>query len=1148
MLKAIIRFSAENRFIVLLATAVLVLYGVYTIRHIPVDAIPDLSDTQVIVYSRWDRSPDIMEDQVTYPIVSALLGAPNVKVIRGFSDFGFSYVYVVFKDGTDIYWARSRVLEYLSKIQPLLPQGVKTEIGPDATGVGWVFQYALVDDSGTHSLADLRTFQDWTLRYRLQSLPGVAEVASLGGFVQQYQVTVDPNRLKAYDLSIMDVTRAVNTSNTEVGGRLLEFSGREYMVRGRGYVRGKGDLETIVLKTDERGTPVLLRDVGEVAFGPEIRRGVADLNGRGDAVGGIVVMRHGENARDVIARVRDRLEEMKASLPAGVRVVTTYDRSSLIQRAIDTLKHELVLQMIIVSLVILLFLWHIPSAIVPILTIPISVLLAFIPMSFLGISSNIMSLAGIALSIGVLVDGAIVEVENAYKKLELWQEAGRPGDFHKVRLEALLEVGPSVFFSLLIIAVAFLPIFTLVDQEGRLFKPLAWTKTLTMFVAALLALTLDPALRMLFTRMDWLHFRPRWLSWAVNQVTVGRYYPEEKHPISRVLFAVYGPACRFVLRWPKATIATALLVMATTVPVYLGLGQEFMPPLNEGTLLYMPTTLPGISVTEASRLLQAQDRVLKSFPEVASVHGKAGRAETSTDPAPFSMMETVVALKPESEWRAKPRFYSSWAPEWLKDAVFRRVWRDRITWEELVAEMDAALRIPGTTNAWTMPIKARIDMLTTGVRTPVGIKVFGSDLKEIERLGAEIEGVVRQVRGTRSVFAERVAGGYFVDFDLKRDEMARYGLSVQEVQDVILSAVGGENVTTTVEGRARFPVNVRYPRELRDDLDALGRVLVMTPAGAQIPLSQVAEIRMVTGPSMIRNENGLLVGYVYVDIAGRDVGGYVEEAKAARRAGRHPARRLRDRVERPVREHAPRAGAPPPRRPPHDLPDLLPALHEHALPREDADRRPRGSVLAGGSGVAAVGPRLQRLDRGLGRHDRSDGPRRRDRRLHAALPRPRLRRGQSTGPPDEPRRAPGGRRPRGGQAHPPEDDDGGRGLHRPHADHGLRRHRLRRDEARDRADGGRPRDVVPARAPRVPAALPDVEVAHRGAGGRGGRMTTASLAPTDAGLPPNAPIANSRTPNAARARRGDSRSLAAPPRRLPTPRPAMNAATMTAIE
>jgi Cu(I)/Ag(I) efflux system membrane protein CusA/SilA len=881
MLKAIIRWSAENRVFVLLATLGAIAYGWHTLRSMPVDAIPDLSDTQVIVYSRWDRSPGIVEDQVTYPIVSALLGAPRVKTIRGFSDFGFSYVYVIFEDGTDIYWARSRVVEYLSKIQPLLPQGVRTELGPDATGVGWVFQYALVDESGRHSLADLRTFQDWTLRYRLQSVPGVAEVASFGGFVQQYQITVDPNRLKSYGLSITEVSEAVRRSNDEVGGRLLEFSGREYMVRGRGYVRSVRDLETVVLKTDERGTPVLLRDVGAVSLGPEMRRGVGDLDGLGDVVGGIVVMRHGENAREVIRRVKDRLREMAPSLPEGVRVVTTYDRSQLIQRAIDTLRSELVLQMLIVSAVILLFLWHVPSAIVPIVTIPVSVLLAFVPMSWMGISSNIMSLAGIAISIGVLVDGAIVEVENAYKKLERWEEDGRPGDFHAVRLEALLEVGPSVFFSLLLIAVAFLPIFTLVDQEGRLFKPLAWTKNLTMFVAAFLALTLDPALRMLFTRMDWVSFRPRWLSWLFNQVTVGRYHREERHPISRVLFALYEPPCRFVLRHPLATVLAAVLVVASSVPAYLALGHEFMPPLNEGTILYMPTTLPGLSVTEASRVLQVQDRVLRQFPEVLSVHGKAGRAETSTDPAPFSMMETVVQLQPEPQWRGRERFYSSWAPEWLKEGVLRRFWPDRISWEELIAEMDASLRIPGTTNAWTMPIKARIDMLTTGVRTPVGIKVYGSDLARIEAIGQQIEKVVRAVRGTRSVFAERAAGGYFVDFDLKREELARYGLTVDGVQAVILSAVGGENVTTTVEGRARFPVNVRYPRELRDDLDRLGRVLVMTPSGAQVPLSQVTTIRTVTGPSMIRNENGLLVGYVYVDIVGRDVGGYVEEAKRA---------------------------------------------------------------------------------------------------------------------------------------------------------------------------------------------------------------------------------------------------------------------------
>ena len=882
MIQSIIRFSAQNRFLVLLATAVAVGYGLYTIQHIPVDAIPDLSDTQVIIYSRWDRSPDIIEDQVTYPIVSSLLGAPNVKVIRGFSDFGFSYVYVIFKDGTDIYWARSRVLEYLSKIQPLLPAGVRTELGPDATGVGWVFQYALIDDSGTHSLADLRAFQDWSLRYRLQSVPGVAEVASLGGFVQQYQVTVDPNRLKAYELAIVDVAGAVRSSNNEVGGRLLEFSGKEYMVRGRGYVASKDDLEKIVLKTDAKGTPVLLRDVGTVSLGPEIRRGVSDLDGLGDVVSGIVVMRNGENARDVIRGIKERLEEVKPSLPKGVRILTTYDRSGLIQRSIDNLKHDLLLEVLIVSLVILVFLWHVPSAIVPILTIPISVLLAFVPMAFMGISSNIMSLAGIAISIGVLVDGAIVEVENAYKKLELWVEGGGKGDFHAVRLAALLEVGPSVFFSLLVIAVAFLPIFTLVEQEGRLFRPLAWTKNLAMGSAALLAVTLDPALRMLFTRMEFVRFRPRWLCWLFNQITVGRYYPEEKHPISRALFAVYEPACRLVLRHPKATIGLALLVVATTVPAYLGLGHEFMPPLHEGVLLYMPTTLPGISVTEASRLLQVQDRILRSFPEVEQVFGKAGRAETSTDSAPFSMMETTVVLKPPAEWRPKERWYSSspWAPRWLK-ALLGRVWPDRISWDELVAEMDEAVQIPGTTNAWTMPIKNRIDMLSTGIRTQVGVKVFGADLKEMEAIGRQLEAVLRDVPGTRSVFAERVAGGYFVDFDLKREELARYGLTVAQVQDVILSAVGGENVTTTIEGRARFPVNVRYPRELRDDLDQLGRVLVMTSSGAQIPLSQVAEIKLALGPSMIRNENGLLAGYVFVDMVGSDIGGYVERAKEA---------------------------------------------------------------------------------------------------------------------------------------------------------------------------------------------------------------------------------------------------------------------------
>jgi Cu(I)/Ag(I) efflux system membrane protein CusA/SilA len=881
MVRHLIRWSALHKGLVLFLTLVAVAYGLYTARHIPVDAIPDLSDTQVIVYSRWDRSPDIIEDQVTYPIVTALLGAPRVKVIRGFSDFGYSYVYVIFQDGTDLYWARSRVLEYLSKIEPLLPEGVTTELGPDATGVGWVYQYALVDESGRLASDELRALQDWTLRYRLQSVPGVAEVASFGGFVKQYQVTVDPDRLRAYDLSITDVADAVRKSNQEVGGRLLELGGREFMVRGRGYIKGKEDLEAVVLKTTARGTPVLVRDVGFVALGPEIRRGVSDLDGRGDVAGGVVVMRHGENARAVIGRVKERLAEIEKALPPGVKVVTTYDRSDLIERAIDSLKHDLLVEIAIVSLVILVFLWHIPSAIVPIVTIPVSVLLAFVPMAFLGISSNIMSLAGIAISIGVLVDGAIVEVENAYKKLERWQSEGGGGDFHKVRLEALLEVGPSVFFSLLVIAVAFLPIFTLVDQEGRLFRPLAFTKNLTMLIAALLAVTLDPALRMTFTRMHPWTFRPRWLCRTWNAVSVGRYYPEERHPISRALFAVYEPACRFVLRHPKSVIAAALGLVLTTVPVYLALGHEFMPRLDEGTVLYMPTTLPGISVAEASNWLQAQDRILMSFPEVRRVHGKAGRAETSTDPAPLSMVETVVDLRPPEEWRAKARWYSDLAPEWLKAALLRRIWPDRLSHDELVAEMDAALRLPGTTNAWTMPIKNRIDMLSTGIRTPIGVKVFGHDTRRIEALGKQIEEALRRVEGTRSVYAERVGAGYFLDFDLRRESLARYGLSMADAQAAIVAAVGGENVTTTIEGRARFPVNVRYPRELRDDLGRLGEVLVKTPTGAQVPIADLADLRTLQGPSMVRNENGLLSGYVYVDTAESDLGGFVERAKRA---------------------------------------------------------------------------------------------------------------------------------------------------------------------------------------------------------------------------------------------------------------------------
>jgi Cu(I)/Ag(I) efflux system membrane protein CusA/SilA len=875
----IIEFSAKNRFLVLLGVAILCIFAFVTLKKIRLDALPDLSDTQVIVYSRWDRSPDIIEDQVTYPIVTSLLGAPKVKAIRGFSDFGFSYVYVIFEDGTDLYWARSRVVELLSKIQSKLPEGVQTELGPDATGVGWVYQYALVDHSGTHSLDELRSLQDWTLRYAVQSVPGVAEVASIGGFVKQYQVTVDPNRLAALSIPLARVVSAIRESNNEVGGRLIEWSGAEYMVRSRGYVRNTSDLDKVVLKTGAGGVPVLLRDVARVELGPEIRRGISDLDGLGDAVSGIVVMRHGENAVNTIDRVKAKLAEIKPSLPSGVEIVPTYDRSGLIQHAIETLTHELTIEMIIVSIVILVFLWHVPSAIVPILTIPISVLLAFIPLYFMGVSINIMSLSGIAISIGVLVDGAIVEVENAYNKIHHWLVEGRKGDFHLVRLEALKEVGPSVFFSLLVIAVAFLPIFALVDQEGRLFKPLAYSKTLAMALAAMLAVTLDPAMRMLFARVDPFTFRPRWLARLFTGVAVGTYHSEEKHPISRAIFRVYEPVCRFVLRRPKTIIFAAVALIAVSIPVYFRLGSEFMPPLNEGTILYMPTTLPGISVAAEEDLLRTQDRVLKSIPEVERVFGKAGRADTSTDPAPFSMMETTVVLKPKEQWRPKERWYSSW-PDWTKP-LFRPIWPDRISWEELVDVMDRSLRIPGVTNSWTMPIKARTDMLTTGVRTPIGIKIFGSDTKEIERIGEQIEGVLRSVPGTRSVYAERTAGGYFVDIDPRRDQLARHGMTIGELQSVIMTAIGGENISTTIEGRERYPINVRYPRELRDDIGRLRRVLVATASGAQVPLDQLADVRLVQGPAMLRDENGFLAGYVYVDVTGRDIGGYVDDARKA---------------------------------------------------------------------------------------------------------------------------------------------------------------------------------------------------------------------------------------------------------------------------
>jgi len=879
MINRIIEFSAERRFFVLTMIGALCAAGWWAMRDVPLDAIPDLSDTQVIVYTKWDQSPDIIEDQVTYPIVTALLGAPKVRAVRGLSDYGTSYVYVIFEDGTDIYWARSRTLEYLSGVLPRLPQGVKTELGPDATGLGWVFQYALVDRTGKHSLAELRSLEDWYLRYRIQSVPGVAEVASIGGFVRQYQINVDPNRLRAYNLTVSQVVDKIRAGNRDVGGRLIEMAGAEYMIRGRGYARSKEDLGAIAVAVSANGVSIRVRDVGTVTLGPDLRRGVADLDGQGDTAGGIVVMRQGENALNVIERVKARLEEIKPGLPAGVQVVTTYDRSELILKAIENVKETLIEELLVVVAIILIFLWHIPSALVPMITLPVAFLISFIPIRAMGITSNIMSLGGIAIAIGELVDAAIVVVEQTHKKLEEWEKGGRVGDYRRVVVEAVKEVGGPSFYSLLVIAVSFLPILALEAQEGRLFKPLAYTKNLAMIVAAVLAITLDPALRMLFTHVGEFGFRPRWLARVATSVLIGRIHPEERHPISRLMIRMYEPVCWFSLRYKYAVILGAIALVAATVPVYKKLGREFMPPLNEGALLYMPSTVPGLSIGEAERLLQVQDRILRRFPEVERVFGKAGRAETSTDPAPLSMFETVVLLKPKEQWRAKATWYDDWAPQWLRPSL-GHITPAHISQSELVDEMDRALRIPGVSNAWTMPIKARIDMLATGIRTPVGIKISGADPKVIERVGLQMEQALRDVPGTRSVFSERAAGGYFLDFTWKRDELARFGLSIDEAQASISNAIGGENLTTTVEGRERYPVSVRYARDFRQTRAALSNVLVPANGGlTQVPLRQLADIRVETGPAMYRNENGMLTGYVFVDNGDRDIGSYIDDAR-----------------------------------------------------------------------------------------------------------------------------------------------------------------------------------------------------------------------------------------------------------------------------
>lgn len=836
MLAKIIDWSGGNRFLVLLATLFVTIGGIYAVLRTPIDALPDLSDVQVIVYTEYPgQAPQVVEDQVTYPLTTAMLSVPRSRVVRGFSFFGASFVYIIFEDGTDIYWARSRVLEYLNFASSRMPKGVTPSLGPDATGVGWVYQYALLAKDKT--LAELRTIQDWYVRYQLSKAHGVAEVASIGGFVQTYQVTVDPVKLRAYGIPLMKVAQVIRDSNRDVGGRVVEMAETEYMVRGKGYLRGRSDIESLVVKSD-RGTPVLIRDIARVELAPDERRGLTELNGEGEVVSGIAMARYGQNALEVIHNVKAKIAEIGPGLPVGVTVETVYDRSELIHRAIDTLKRTLLEESFIVALVCIVFLLHVRSALVAILMLPVGIVIAFIAMRSLGMNSNLMSLGGIAIAIGAMIDAAIVMIENAHKHLERLPAGHSPGDRAEAMLAACREVGPALFFSLLIITVSFLPVFSLEGQEGRLFSPLAYTKTFAMAGAALLSITLVPVLMLLFIR--------------------GTILPEAKNPVNRFLIWVYRPIIAGVMRWKKLTLVLAVLAMALSLYPASRLGSEFMPTLNEGTLLYMPTSLPGMSITKAAELMQTQNKIIKRFPEVASVYGKAGRANTATDPAPTEMFETVINLKPESEWRAG------------------------MTTDKLIAELDKALQFPGVANAWTMPIKARIDMLSTGIRTPIGIKVFGKDLDEMEKLAKEIEAVVKTVPGTTSAFAERITGGFYLNIEPDREQLARYGLAVGELQDIIGTALGGEMVTTTVEGRERFGVTIRYPRELRSDPQQIAReVLIPTVDGPMIPLGQLARVIVAKGAPSIRTENALLSAYIYVDIRDRDIGGYVADAKKA---------------------------------------------------------------------------------------------------------------------------------------------------------------------------------------------------------------------------------------------------------------------------
>ena len=861
MIERIIEWSVHNRFIVIFAVLILSLGGFVAMSTIPLDAIPDLSDVQVIILTEYPgQAPQVVEDQVTYPLTTAMLSVPFAKVVRGYSFFGLSFVYIIFEDDTDMYWARSRVLEYLNFVSGRLPQGVTPQLGPDATGVGWVYEYMV--ESDRHDLQQLRSIQDWYLRYELMSVPGVTEVASIGGYVKQYQVEVDPNKLLAFNIPLNKVRMAIQRSNNDVGGKLIEMSETEFIVRGLGYIRSLDDLKKIALGVDTNGTPILLRNVANIHLGPDLRRGLADRDGLGETVGGIIVMRYGENALKVIEDVRKKIDDLKSGLPEGVEIMPAYDRSLLIERAIDNLKEKLLEESVVVALVCIVFLLHFRSAFVAIFTLPVGILISFLIMRYQGINANIMSLGGIAIAIGAMVDAAIVMIENAHKHIE---RNGGKGDHWQTMIDASKEVGPALFYSLLIITFSFLPVFSLQAQEGRLFTPLAFTKTYAMAASALLAITIVPVLMGYFIK--------------------GKILPEEKNPINRFLICVYRPCIRFVLKFRKTTLAIGAVVLAVTIIPVRNIGSEFMPPLNEGNLLYMPTTDPGISITKARELLQQTDKIIRTFPEVERVFGKIGRAETATDPAPLSMIETTITLKQQDDWPRRKivsRWYSGWKPHWLA-TPFRWVWPEHraVTMDELVAELNATIQFPGLTNAWTMPIKTRIDMLSTGIKTPVGIKLMGADLDTLNTLGARVQVIVQKLPGTLSAFADKVTGGNFLDFEINRDEVARYGLTVGDVQDIIQSAVGGMNVSFTVEGLERYPINVRYSRELRDSISKLKRVIIPTPTGAQIPISQVADIRIRKGAPVIKSENARHTAWVYVDISGIDIGTYVKRAQQA---------------------------------------------------------------------------------------------------------------------------------------------------------------------------------------------------------------------------------------------------------------------------